>query len=244
MPVPLRKKNIAIATKKSTANGLDLKFGEIGTDGQNIFIGNSTLKKRLTNLMPLGVIVAWHPIGFTSTGNVGLVNLSTSINLPYGFVEADGRLIEDEDSPFNGTYVPNLTSNIFLKGGNLGDSGPGVVNGNNGDNSITIATNHLPPHTHGVGSLSVASVTSTSVGNHTHSSLIPQFNIKAAFAGPYPFIRSNFSPSATSVVGDHTHTFSLSSANFAGATGDGGFANDPVLILPKYLSVKFIIKIK
>lgn len=243
----LRKQNIKIAIKKSAAEELDLTLGVIGTDGKNFFIGNSKTKKHLSNLTPIGSIIAWHPIGFSSPGNIGIIDLSGSINMPRGFVEASGNLLEDTDSPFNGYYLPDLTGNVFLMGSNTGGAGPAILNCNNSNNTITIASNFLPPHIHEIGSLNVPGVSTSGIGDHNHQALYPVMNPKNLIGGGWTFIKADdpydVFPS-TDAAGSHSHLISISPGEFQGTTGNGGFANDAISILPKYLSVKYIIKIK
>jgi len=256
MPV-LRKQNIKIATTDSLVS-LDLKLGEIGTDGQNIFIGK--IKGNVSLTFPVGVIMSWHPGSFSSSGNSGYASLESLISLPNGFVEADGRFIEDEDSPFNGYYVPNLTSDIFLMGssgtlvsllgqdyvfGGANHIGPPAANGNGGNNSVTVTTNFLPPHVHGVGTLNVPSKAASTVGAHSHSYNYPSFNVHANPGnGSNPIQHLGGAATNTSAAGAHNHTLSLSPSDFAGATGDGGFAGNSISVIPRYLSVKYIIRVK
>jgi len=255
--VQIRKQNIKISIKNSVAEGLGLKLGEIGTDGQNLFIGTNNKNVSLT--APIGSIVAWHPAGFTSSNNTGFTSLENLIDLPNGFVEADGRLIEDEDSPFNGYYVCDLTSNIFLMGtnesglsllgqdfsfGGVNHIGPPAVSGNNGNNTMTISANHLPPHTHPPGTLNVPGKSTSSNGAHSHTSPYPNFVGANVGGGGIPMEHLGAQSFGSGAAGAHAHSFTISSGQFSGSFDNGGFSNDIIAIIPKYLLVKYIIRVK
>lgn len=253
----LRKQNIKIATKVSIPEeDLGLKIGEIGTDGQNFFMGSARGNIALT--IPIGSILAWHPAGFLAPGNSGYTNLESLINLPQGYLEADGSYVKDVDSPFNECYLPDLTSNMFLMGtssivntvlgqdysfGGINHSGPPIANGNNGDATITITSNFLPPHVHPPGTLNVTKQTSVA-GSHSHTYNQAQWGTANMNGGGVPSQVLDYNPAGTSAVGDHIHTLTINPGAFAGTTGTGGFANAVISIMPKYISVKYIIRIK
>jgi len=124
MPAASRKQNIRIAVKRSEVNfGLDLKEGEIGTDGENLFIGSNG--KIVSITPPIGSVIFWQKAGFSTTEN-GSPTFLSDIILPRGWVIANGELVTDPLSKFYGYYVANLSNDIFLQGGNalnLGSTG-------------------------------------------------------------------------------------------------------------------------
>lgn len=254
----LRKQNINIAVKGEATKELGLKLGEIGTDGQNLFIGKSNGNVSLT--IPIGSIMAWHPGSFSSAGNNGYVNLESLISLPNGFVETNGKLIKDSESPFDGYYLPDLTNNIFLMGtntivttvlgqdysfGGVNHLGPQPHSANNADNTITLTTNFIPPHYHSGGTLNLPTKNLGPAGYHAHGTVYPRFNVHRNHGnGPWPSQHLGATTKTTSDAGAHSHTVSISSGEFGGILSDGSFANDIISIIPKYLSVKFIIRVK
>ncbi len=124
----LKKQNIKISIKLSDAEkGLDLKLGELGTDGENIFIGG--LDGNVSITLPIGTILFWMPVGFSNQNNGSPTNLSDSIFLNSGWRIANGDKIENQNSPFFGRYLPNLSGNIFLQGSSIGSIG--TVGGSN-----------------------------------------------------------------------------------------------------------------
>jgi hypothetical protein len=212
---------------------------------------------------PVGSIIAWHPRLFSGPGNTG-VDTSDRVALSESWEYEDGSIVAAADSPLkNGPYQrkPDITDNRFLMGGSsttfLGDNyvyggsnhaGPPVSNSNNGNNSITISTVNLPPHVHGPGTLNIPSkTTSDQSASHTHP-------VHGA-VGPYgphacifPFDGAWPAPDRTlgtyNASNGHTHSFSITSAEFSGNTSDGGFLNNSISVLPKYLIVKYIMRVK
>jgi|GEM_PF-5316400 len=55
-------------------------------------------------VVPIGTILSWHK------------DMSGTPALPEGWIECNGQLIIDSESPYDGTYAPNLTDNRFLQG--------------------------------------------------------------------------------------------------------------------------------
>jgi hypothetical protein len=225
--------------------------------------GNNTYSSEV----PIGTIVAWHPRLFSGPNNSG-VGTSDRIQLPSNWVLCDGRDLSanplTKDSPLIDAgfkRVPDITDNRFLMGGSsttfLGNNyvygganhaGPPISNSNNGNNSITISTANLPPHVHGPGTLNIPSkTTSDQSANHTHG--MPAY---VGFQGDRsdisdPARLKGFEPWSTITYGvsnGHTHSFSITSAEFSGNTSDGGFLNNSISVLPKYLIVKYIMRVK
>ena len=122
------------------------------TNGYNSVIKNGTLTN--ANLVksvipPIGVIMAWHK------------TFANTPALPDGWVECDGSVLSDGDSPYDSQTIPDLNGqNNFLRGnstsGDVDDGGSeththshdaGAVIQNGNDQGATHTTaNHLPPY--------------------------------------------------------------------------------------------------
>lgn len=124
----IKKQNPKISIKISeTEKGLDLKFGELGTDGKNLFIGG--IRKNFSVTCPVGTIIFWLPVGFDNSMNGGINDLTSTIKIPAGWKIADGKKVENPNSPYNNYYLPNLSNDIFLQGTTLELAGlPGGIN--------------------------------------------------------------------------------------------------------------------
>lgn len=219
--------------------------------------------------LPVGSIIAWHPRLFSSTGNTGISPVD-AINLSGSWTICDGKNLPGygiTDSPLvSGAYqhIPDLTDDRFLLGGQsnttyfLGDSfsygganhaGPPVTNSNNGDNTITIESTNLPLHTHGVGTINVPSVLSSIESvSHTHSYFYDGFGGIGTSAGggtPMELVPPYYdSPTTLDETVMHTHSVAVPTSSFSGETDNGAFAQNSISIMPKYLSTKYIMRIK
>ena len=213
---------------------------------------------------PIGSIIAWHPRLFSGAANSG-IGTSDRIQLPANWCLCDGRDLSanplTKDSPLIDAgfkRVPDITDNRFLMGGLstsfLGDNyvyggtnhaGPPATNDNNGDNSITISTVSLPPHTHGVGSYSLSgTVTTNTTGSHSHRYTAP-FDSQNADSGGTGLTGLGRDEYASTVpAGSHSHTLDTSLASIVGSSADGSFSNTAVSVIPKYLLTKFIMRVK
>jgi hypothetical protein len=222
--------------------------------------GNNTYSSEV----PIGTIVAWHPRLFSGPNNSG-VGTSDRIQLPSNWVLCDGRDLSanplTKDSPLIDAgfkRVPDATDNRFLMGGSsttfLGNNyvygganhaGPPVGNDNNGNNSITISTSSLPSHTHGPGSLSFFSSGLTTGGDHGHYR-----NYGSALYSQTSGRRFALSTTISAIEeagmfgGGHSHSINIFTSSSSGSTSDGGFMNQPISVLPKYLIVKYIMRVK
>lgn len=163
MSLPLiRKQNITIPVKVSTSpEGLELKPGELGTDGENLFIGK--IGSNFSVTVPIGSIILWLPVAFVDSFNSNPFVLTNEINIPIGWRIANGSKVEDPSSPFDGYYLPNMTSDIFLMGTTT--SVAGVAGGtNDSSHKHNIAHHHYTFN----GANNIAGKVSTD-GSHTHT---------------------------------------------------------------------------
>lgn len=242
-------------------------YGSVSTDGTSIFLSGKD-HRPIDIGMPIGVILAWHPRLFSAASNVG-VDTTDRTTLPSNFRLCDGSDITATGSPLiSGGFnrLPDLTDNRFLMGGIstslLGDNfiyggtnhaGPPLSNDNNGNNSITVSTQSLPIHVHDQGTLEASGSASVNIGftdlSHGHT-----MNRAAGVdGGNFPNNISGTSDSNTAfgwnvnAVGlNHNHSASgtFTAATVSGDTGDGAFTNNPISVLPTYLLVKYIMRIK
>jgi len=72
---------------------------------------NETLEDTMP---PIGSIIAWNK---NYSGSVPSINS--------GWLECDGSVISDADSPFNGDTMPDLNSNKYFLSGSVGSGGTG-----------------------------------------------------------------------------------------------------------------------
>ena len=242
-------------------------YGSVATDGTSIFLSGKD-HRPIDIGLPIGVIVAWHPRLFSSAGNVGVDTVDRT-SLSDNFKLCDGSDITSTGSPLiSGGFnrLPDLTDNRFLMGGIsntlLGDNfvyggtnhaGPPLTNDNNGNNSITISTQSLPVHIHNQGTLAASGSASVSIGNTDLSHGHTMNRAAGVDGGNFPNNISGVSDTNTAfgwnvnTVGlNHSHSASgtFTGASVTGDTGDGAFSNNSISVLPTYLLVKYIMRIK
>lgn len=191
-----RKQNIKVAVKKSTVNfSLDLKEGEIGTDGENLFIGQAN--RIIAIAPPIGSVIPWNKFGFATTEN-GTPTL-LNMKLPRGWIIADGRKINDPDSPFFSYHIANLTNDIFIQGCSIENVG---MTGGTNDSSHKHNVAHHHTTNPSVGAAIVA-------GSHQHLYLdtnadaaAPGEESSGGFANPAGYDTSGW---FTAFGGNHSH---------------------------------------
>lgn len=118
-----------------------------------------------------------------------LKNFTSVPAMPTGFLECDGSVINDADSPMNGETLPDLNGNEFLRGAaTSGGTGGGTTGSgsNHSHGSGTLATDSQSgaranaaggtattvAHAHDVDSGSTANE-----GSHTHASQPKYYNV-------------------------------------------------------------------
>lgn len=149
-----------MAIKNTTLGGTDwTKNDPISEDNLNDTNGALISIGANTNptLPPVGAVVAW----LKSFTNV-------PATLPDGWVECDGSVISDADSPMNGETLPDLNGNSgiqrFLRGSTTSGS-------TGGSESHT----HSLPGTYAQGSNSGTSVLQANAGNTGSTSTLPSY---------------------------------------------------------------------
>lgn len=226
---------------------------------------NNSVPTGSSALVPVGTILAWLPRLFSGPGNTG-IDTSDRVTLPNNFVFTDGQdiSVSHPDSPLiNGSYtrVADITDNRFLMGGlstigYLGDidivyggtnhAGPPTGHSNNGDNSLTIDITALPVHNHEPGSLGYAGAqTGTDSVNHTHDYQTASGGFHQG--GGLFTLEAPIVATTSGISNAHTHAYYVPNYGMNGATGDGagyGLASAAINVLPKYLLVKFIVRVK
>lgn len=137
-------------------------------------------------------------------------------------------------------FGPNLpdTRDHYL---HHGSTGPRPVGALGGSFFSTIQDDNLPPHSHGIDH-NHASFTTPAGGSHSHDVTYrestscggPQ-NIAATGAGT-----ATFRTVATTAT---THTHDIDVPAFTGASSDGAFANDPLIIVPPHASMRLVVHV-
>lgn len=140
---------------------------------------------QIPGLIPVGGVVATFP-NIPGAWDCTATNISDAM----GYVQCNGQLIEDTNSPLLDQYVPNINNNVFLAGnttsGTVGGSNTKDISHTHSVSVSTTSTNESETlthsitqpvfadtgHTHGYGTIAVANHTYTqptfSVDNHSH----------------------------------------------------------------------------
>jgi len=217
--------------------------------------------------VPVGAIIAYLPGYFTNVGNA--VYTPVALSLPSSWKVCDGTFFYDSESPlfnFNGRYLPNLSDSRFLMGNTVAFRG---TVGANTTNTISIDINQLPYHNHS-NSHEHTSAGTVNSGNATHSHQYYRLsNVSlSATNGIGPLAEALPKGTWSSLFGvdmntedsmqfllnpdtsdspnaSHSHTFTGSATTGGPAsTGYAGTTGIAISILPKYLSVSYIMRVK
>lgn len=191
--------------------------------------------------IPVGTVIEWFMPGEDSEP-------------PAGFVVADGRIVDDPESPFNDQTLPNL-SGLFLRGvadaSQMGAGGADVH-----EHGLSRPSHQhevsLPGHTH---VLSYSHTHSTSSdGTHTHA---VNGRTENARDGGNDNSYSTVSRTSTSGAGAHSHSVQFGSVSFvsdvggaieSGSQTTGGgqqtVTSDPTSNVPANYGLVYLIRIK
>ena len=174
--------------------------------------------------IPLGVVVpiASNLVGTHAIPLAGVVDSS-------GWMYCDGSIIPDGNI-VSGS-VPNLTDGRFIRGfASSGTTG--------GSDSFTLTEANLPAHTHSTPNHSHTGSTNTT-GEHAHTTTTGGAPGTSDYAvSPSP---QNVDTVPTSLAGNHSHTLTIDSGG-GGISGSTG-STTAVSHIPKYINMKFIIKV-
>jgi hypothetical protein len=196
----------------------------------NFIVGNDGSAPTLTMTQlspistPIGCVLPFIPGYFTNGSNAGFTYLSTVYDtLSDSYKICDGSLLNDSSSSiFNGAnrYLPNLTDDRFL----MGNTSYGVTGGGEA-------------HYHSLGTGSNIAIAAG--GAHTHTVTGGIYG-GGHGAGSTVWVASYTTTTTyTSTSSTHTHVLSGSFGATAGVNGDAAEA-----VKPKYLSVKYIMRVK
>jgi len=199
---------------------------------------------------------SYSALGFI-VGDIKPYFSALGLPIPTGWVECNGQLINDSESPLNGKTLPNLNNSTYLVGGSLS-----VNNTSVGQNLQVIAMSNLPT-TSATGSTSLVSAGSTSGrvtvstgGSHTHNFMDSYFSTfqdkwssGGAASGDYmgiSSVRAKESSAASAI--NHSHSATFSGNTLPNHTHNGTFIlNDvqtPIAIRPQSIVTTWIIRIK
>jgi len=163
---------------------------------------------------PIGSVIAW------------LKSYTNTPSLPAGWVECDGTVLSDTNSPYHGQTLPNLNgNNRFLRGNNSSGSTGGV-------STVALSTAELPSHTHDAGTL--GGTTSTNTHNHAMNSYYPSAAGMAIGVGASRMNRGIVWGTQDS----HSHTLDITGAT--ASTGSGAAHENK----PPYYEVVWIMRVK
>jgi hypothetical protein len=205
---------------------LEQEFNRIYDILANFIVGNAGLQNPMTMeeiyaaQIPVGCVVTYLPCYFANGSN-GTPS-TVSISLTDNYKLCDGSAVNDSDSAiFNGAgrYLPNITDDRFLMGStSLGDIGGGEG------------------HYHGKGTANVAS---SGAHQHNFTLYIPT---GATQRGGILFSNKDlYAYTRTTASSTHTHPI----GEFSGNIGTGSVnGNTAEAVKPKYLAVKYIMRVK
>jgi hypothetical protein len=181
-------------------------------------------------IVPVGAVISWLPGYFTDGDNAGFTPVS--ITLDDNWVECDGSAPNDSDSPiFNaaGRHIPNLTDDRFLFGSNDEDDGSFAIGGIGGANNNT-----------------------ATYPNHHHVTLKGDNSPAGIFAydagGSLTQVAAQITTQTGTAPNQQWYVYAVESLKYTAIDGGGNitFTNNSGsnTNLPKYLSCRYIIRIK
>jgi|GEM_PF-5642620 len=151
-------------TKALTFSGANTYSGTATHSGAATFSNNVAFTGSTSGrgILPLGAVIATMP------HLVGAYSCSaTTVADANGFVQCAGQTIADATSPMNGTVIPNINDDAFLRG----NATSGTAAGSNAN--ITLATTNLPSHVHNMdhghaNTFGLTGTTTFAANSHTH----------------------------------------------------------------------------
>ncbi|MGR0480422.1 MAG: hypothetical protein ACTFAL_03215 [Candidatus Electronema sp. V4] len=155
------------------------------------------LQEQIDRLTPVGAIMPWHK------------NLAATPELPKGWVECNGQILDDPESPYNGQAIPNLNGEgRFLRGSNTsGVEESDTLASHEHDVSLNSSTADAHAHT--------ATVTTAAIENHGHNA-----SVTVAGVGDH----GHGASTSINVAGGHDHGYAGNHSHtiygYSGASGD------------------------
>ena len=183
--------------------------GQLGVAGANYGSSGQVLTSGGASAAP-----SWTTIETSGVPSGGIIMWSgTNADIPSGFVLCDGN-----------NSTPNLTDRFII-----GRGGSTNTNSTGGSNTVTLATNNLPSHSHGIGNIATAgagshshsadgNLATDSSGNHTHG----DGNYATGNSGNHTHGDGNLSAAAG---GDHSHNFNANTGNSGSHSHNGSTSN-------------------
>lgn len=211
----------------------------ISSNDNDISDFNTTISEY--DLLPINTILMYNGTNWTDSDKPNFTNGT----LP-GWVACTST----NSNFYTGYNVPNLQDKFIM--------GSTEARATGGNSSITITENNLPVHTHTIpahdhtGTADSQNAAHTHGMAHTHSlSFIKQAGLGSngvPHTSTDPSTRASQTNTSSKSVTDsgnaaHTHDLTINSKD-SFDTGNGGFANNSISILPPYHTVIFIIKLE
>lgn len=233
--------NLYISERANIYNNLFLN-GNISLNQANVsnLINTFTTNINNGNIQKLSVNgnlsvhnISMNPLSTFNLLPVGSVLLYAGIVVPTGWLLCDGSTFSSVTYPslatlLGSTTLPNLQED-FIRG-NAGN----IIGTTGGSSITTLDSNHLPTHTHVVGTLNIT---------HRHNITFPTSDF-----GYNIYIQGGNQGDGSAVsLAERKTTFapgvSTSTVNpsVSGTVGNSG-SSIPVSIIPPYVTVKYIIK--
>ncbi len=137
------------------------------------------LQEQIDRLVPVGAIMPWHK------------NLAATPDLPKGWVECNGQILDDPESPYHGQTIPNLNGEgRFLRGSNTS----GVEESDtlaSHDHDVSLNSSSADAHVH------TATVTTAAIENHSHNA-----SVTVGGVGDH----GHGASTSITAAGNHSHT--------------------------------------
>jgi hypothetical protein len=201
--------------------------------------------------VPIGTIVSYLPGYFGNNSNGSYTGVA--LTLPDGWVACNGTQYIDILSPIfssTGRYLPKLDDSRFIQGNVTAVRG---VAGGRTNNEYTLTVANLPQHSHTLDHTHIWSGSAENCANLAHSHTMTWFTADSGGAQLPGVVYAGSSAgttytssSATSLNHNHNITNTNGNSTYTGNSGNYPTNNttQPFSILPKYISVTYIMKVK
>jgi|GEM_PF-3471408 len=179
------------------------------------------------------------------------------LEIPAGWVECNGQVLNDSQSSLNGKTLPNLNNSTFLAGSASAQNGTSLGGGSASITRANLPNVTLSSATTSNGEESVTGSVSVANGSHTHdfpdSYYTQQVNTWKGGGSPgggYTGYTANQSRTSSSNGSAHTHTATFAGSALAGhshtisALLNGNVTQASLTLLPQSVGVTWIMKVK